>query len=165
VAAEEVPQEDVIYNPPGITISNSSISWGFFANNNMTVTVTNQSGQTLTNTLVLVSVPGTSGNYTDKNGVAWMFTLGGVSPLELSPCSMDRRPVNLTSGGSCSATFDPLITTPFGSPFRYSVEVRGRLGSHYSVTKETFTYSLSTQEENQLWVRSFIKLVNAARNG
>jgi hypothetical protein len=165
VAAEEVPQGDIVYDPQGFSI-NSSISWGFFADNNMTVTVTNQSGQTLTKPFVLISVPGSSGNYTDKNGVAWMFTLDAPSTtLEFAPCMVDGRPINLTSGASCSVTFGPLITTPFGSPFRYSVEVRGRLGSHYSVTKETFTYSLSTQESGRLWVRSFIKLVNSGRNG
>jgi hypothetical protein len=166
VAAEQVPQPDVVLNAPGITISNSSVSWGFLGTSNLTVTVTNTSGQTLDNPWVFVSVPGSSGNYTDGHGVTWIFTLDAPSTtLVYDPCLQNGRPQNLTSGASCIATIPSVISTPFGSSFRYSVEVQGRLGSHYSVTAQTYSYSISSQAANRLWVSTFIELVNGARNG
>ena len=46
----------------------------------------------------------------------------------------------------------------------YSVEVQGRLGSQYSITKETYSYSISAQALNQEWTSTFIGIVNGARN-
>jgi hypothetical protein len=163
-AAEEVPQQDVIYNPQGVTISNSSLSLGFFGRSNLTILVTNQSGQTMDDPEVIVSVPGDSGNYTDANGVKWMYTMEAPStPVVSGLCLVDGRAQNVTSGGSCTATLDPIINAPPGSAFRYSVEARGFLGAHYFVTKQTFSYS--SKYMDQAWVAEFISLVNSARNG
>jgi len=168
-AAQEVSQDDVTYDPAGITIINSSLSQGFFGEGNVTVTVTNHSDQTLFYPSVLVSVPGSSGNYTDEKGITWIFTTGSFAtlppsaPLQASPCLTNGVFNNLTSGASCTAVAHPTIAAPFGSPFRYTVEVTGRLGSTPSITKQTYSYSLSPQAANRLWVNTFIQLVNAAR--
>ncbi len=164
VAAEQVSQQNVIYNPSGITISNSSLTQGFLGNGNATITVTNTTGQTLVNPLILVSVPGSSGNSTDKNGVTWIFRYGYGS-LAFASCMQNGKPQNLGSGASCTATFSTLTTAQFGSPFRYSVEVQGHLGSQLFITERTFTYSISSQAANRLWTDSYVKLVNEARNG
>ncbi|HEY6283989.1 MAG TPA: hypothetical protein VIW22_08710 [Nitrososphaerales archaeon] len=161
--AQLVGQKDVVFNPQGIQVSNSSISWGFLANNNMTVTVTNKSGQTLVNPFVLVSLPGFSGNYTDKYGVTWVSSSFGDFGRVL--CESNGRIVNLTSGASCTAVVFYPVNPPFGSSFRYAVEIQGRLGHQYSITRESFTYSLSPQAADRIWVDKFISLVNGARNG
>jgi hypothetical protein len=157
VAAEEVPQTDVIYNPPGITINNLSLSLGFLGRGNITISVTNRSGQTMANQVVFISVPGDSGNITDESGIQWMFSVVG------NFCLVDGRLVNVTSGATCIATGQPIIQVAPNSAFRYSVEVRGTLGAHYFITKQTFSYS--SPYIDQAWMTEFINLVNSARNG
>lgn len=160
-AAEEVPQKDVIYDPPGIVVSNSSLSQGFVSyDNNLTVTVTNHSGKTLSNLTVFFSVPGSDGNYTD-NGITWI--IGAISSAE-GGCLVNGQLRNLTSGASCTETFHPFISTSLRSSYKYSVEVRGYLGSQFSITRQTFTYAISAQALNKLWVNTFVSLVDAARN-
>ena len=161
-AAEEVPQKDVVYDPPGIVVSNSSISQGFISyDNNLTVTVTNHSGKTLVNPVVLVSVPGSDGNYTD-NGITWMF---GIGPSAAGVgCLVNGQLQNLTSGASCTETFHPFISASLRSSYKYSVEVQGYLGSQFSITRQTFTYAISAHALTLLWVNTFVSLVNAARN-
>jgi hypothetical protein len=162
-AAELVPQRDVIYNPSGIVISNSSISQGFIPDIiNMTITVTNRSGQTLTNPTLLIDAPSISGNYT-KNGVYWILPSSGMIPITGS-CSVNGVFQNLTSGASCTETFHTFISASLRSSYKYSVEVRGYLGSQYSITEQSFTHSISAQSLNQLWVNEFAKLVNANRS-
>ena len=166
-AAQEVSQDNVTYDPAGIAIVNSSLSQGFFGNSNVTVTVANHSDQTLIDPVVFVSVPGSSGNYTDKKGITWIFSLeigsSASEPLQFQPCLTNGVFNNLTSGASCTAVLHPVLSAPFGSPFRYTVEVTGRLGSTPSVTKQTYSYLLSAQAANRVWVNTFIRLVNAAR--
>ena len=171
-AAQVVQETEVTYDPAGIEISNSSLSQGLLGGSNLTVTVMNHSDQTLINPLVWASVPGSSGNFTDKNGVTWIFSLGvgfGGGPqqelIEFSPCLTDGGFANLTAGASCTAVLHAVTTAPFGSSFRYTVEVQGILGSRASITKRTFSYSLSPQAADRLWVNAFIGLVNAARGG
>jgi uncharacterized glyoxalase superfamily protein PhnB len=166
LAAEQVPQMDVVYNQPGIAIQNTSLSQGFLGNANVTISVSNQSGQTLTNPWVQLSIPGDDGNLTDKNGLKWMFSLAvASSPPVFDLCEVNGVPGNLSSGATCTVTLNPIISARPGTSFRYSVEVRGYLGSKYSVTKQTFSYSLPSQIVNQLWVKTFVGLVNTARGG
>lgn len=164
-AAQLVQEDEVTYNPVGIEIINSSVSQGFLGGNtNITVTVTNQSGQTLFDPFVFASVPGSSGNFTDNNGVTWIFA-SYAATLPFSPCLTDGRLANLTSGASCTASLQADTTVPLESSFRYTLEVQGLLGSAASITKEEFSYSLSAQAADRLWVNAFIGLVNAARGG
>lgn len=165
-AAQEVNGNQVVYDPAGISISGSSLTEGFLGYSNLTVTVTNESDQTLADPVVLASAPGNSGNYTDKNGITWIFSLDSPSgTLLLGPCLTNGSVGNLTSGGTCSVTLHPIISTPFGSSFRYTVEVEGTLGLATSITKQTISYSISAQAADSLWVDGLIKLVNSARPG
>ena len=164
LAAEQVPQMDVTYNPAGIAIQNVSLSQGFLGTANVTISVSNQSGETLSNPFVFLSIPGTDGNYTDKNGLKWMFTLEAPATNWVgAPCVAAGGLPNLSSGATCSVILHPVISAQPGAPFRYSAEVRGYLGSKYSVTKQAFSYSLPSQVVSQLWVKTFLGIVNAER--
>ena len=164
IGAELVPQKNVVYDPSGITITNSTVSPGFTGTDKITVTVANRSGQTLGNPVVFVSVPGSSGNYTDADGVTWMFSIGTPSVQDFAPCISDGGSRNLTSGGSCKAVLSPFTTLHPGAGFRYSVGVQGYLGNSYAITRQTYTYSPSVQAVDELWVNAFVKLVNSARS-
>jgi hypothetical protein len=165
LAAEQVPQMDLVYNQRGIDIQNASLSQGFLGYANVTVSVSNRSGQTLDNPWVYLSIPGDDGNFTDKNGLKWMFTIEASGPWVGAPCETNGAPRNLSSSTTCSVTLHPIISALPGTSFRYSVEIRGYLGSTYSVTKQTFSYSLPSQTVNQVWVKTFVGLVDSARTG
>jgi uncharacterized glyoxalase superfamily protein PhnB len=166
LAAEQVPQMDLTYDPSGIVIQNTSLSEGFLGNANVTISVSNQSGQTLVNPWVQLSIPGDDGNFTDKDGIKWTFNYpSAFAQAALAPCEVNGAQSNLSSGATCSVTLNPIITALPGTSFRYSAEVRGYLGSKYSVTRQTFSYSLPSQVVNQLWMKTFIGLVNSARGG
>jgi hypothetical protein len=160
VAAEEV-HPNTLFNPPGITINNISLSVGSFGESNVTTSFTNGNGQTIYGAQIILSIPGNSGNSTDSNGITWINdSLGGTLGL----CFSGRQLQNVTPGGSCTTTLTPVLSISRGSSFRYSVEVRGILGDQYFVSRRSFSYTLPAQAIDQAWVAKFISLLSSARN-
>ena len=158
-AGEIVAHPDPLYNPSGIAIRNDSIATDAFGRGNLTLTITNMTGENVTSAVVLISVPGIFNSNQTSGGVTWMYSFGD------SPGGRVAAPFDIPPGGSHTTSLAVINTIPRGTTYRYSAEIRGNLGDSYFVESRSFSYTFPALAVDSDWVSSFIGLVNKARNG